>query len=103
MKKPEFPNSRIISDSFLPEQEPMKNYRIKKVTKGNDIEYYPQKKILWFWWNIGILSRKIWCYTTYGLANDRILEDYQSHQKECVEYLEPTTSETVPNPPLRHP
>lgn len=101
MKKPEFPNPRIISDSFLPEQNNLMNYRIKKVTKGDDIVYYPQKKILWFWWNIGDTCYG-W-YTTYGLANNRILEDYQSHQKEYVEYLKPTNSKTVPNPPPRHP
>ena len=50
MKKPEFPKSRTICEDFLPKQDPMSNYRIKKVTKPDGKEwYYPQKKFLWFW------------------------------------------------------
>jgi hypothetical protein len=33
MKKPEFPKPRLISEGFLPEQDPLMNYLIKKVTK----------------------------------------------------------------------
>jgi hypothetical protein len=50
MKKPEFPNPRLIREDFLP--EPMKNYRIKKVTDGDTTRYYPQERnmrTLWRW------------------------------------------------------
>lgn len=36
MNKPEFPKARLIREDFLPEQDPLKNYRIKKVTKINN-------------------------------------------------------------------
>ena len=48
MEKPEFPKPRIIREDFLP-NEPMKNYRIKKVIEQGTSKYYPQKKILWWW------------------------------------------------------
>jgi len=48
MKKPEFPKPRIIREDFLP-NEPMKKYRIKKVTEDGQTVYYPQKRILWWW------------------------------------------------------
>jgi len=51
VKKPEFPKPRIIREDFLP-NEPMKNYRIKKVIEQGTSEYYPQKKILWWWEDI---------------------------------------------------
>lgn len=62
MKKPEFPPARLVREDFLP--EPMRNYRIKKLTEYNTTWYYPQVKVLWWWhdlfsWNqhyIGYLS-----------------------------------------------
>ena len=56
MKKPTFPKPRIIREDFLP-NEPMKNYRIKKVTENGETFYYPQRKILWWWEDIFGLSR----------------------------------------------
>lgn len=98
MEKPEFPNPRLIREDFLPEQDPLMNYRIKKVTKGDGKTwYYPQKKILWFWWDIG--SGYYGGYSCYELANGRIIEDYESHLKDKVEYLPPDSSKSVPKPP----
>ena len=78
----------------------MKRYRIKKVTTGDGtVWYYPQKKVLWFWWNIVAEP-----YVTEGWANAVIrddFKDFEDSQKDKVEYLEPT-SQTVPpepNPP----
>jgi len=51
MKKPEFPKPRLIREDFLP-YEPMKNYRIKKVTDGNVTRYFPQVKFLFWWYNL---------------------------------------------------
>lgn len=76
----------------------MNNYRIKKVTKGDGtVWYYPQKKVLWVWWNMvdyGPYGNESW-------ANAVIRDDFKDSQKDKVEYLEPT-SQTVPpepNPP----
>jgi hypothetical protein len=97
MKKPEFPKPQLIREDFLPEQDPMNNYRIKKVTKGDGkVWYFPQKKVLWFFWveisNIGSFSNKHW-------ANDIIIEDFQKSQKDKVEYLRPDALRTVPSDP----
>jgi hypothetical protein len=48
-QKPEFPKPRLIREDFLP-YEPMKNYRIKKVTDEDGTRYFPQVKFL-FWWH----------------------------------------------------
>ena len=50
-QKPEFPRPRLIREDFLP-YEPMKNYRIKKVTDEEDTRYYPQVKFLFWWYNL---------------------------------------------------
>ncbi len=47
MDKPTFPKPRLIREDFLP-NEPMKNYRILKITDRN-IRYYPQVRVLWWW------------------------------------------------------
>jgi hypothetical protein len=85
MNKPEFPKARLIHEDFLPVSEPMKNYRIKKVIKGDDsIWYYPEKKFLWFWIDI---SGSCGGYMDERNANRRIVDDFQRHQKDKVEYL----------------
>ena len=92
MKKPEFPKPRLIREDFLPEQDPLMNYRIKKVTKPNgEIWYYPQTKFLWFWMNLddfGGYSCETWAHT-------KVFEDYNNSQKDKVEYLAPDISKTV--------
>lgn len=50
IEKPTPPGPRLIREDFLP-NEPMKNYRIKKVVENGGIPlYYIQKKVLWIWW-----------------------------------------------------
>lgn len=62
----------------------MKNYRIKKVIRGNDIKYYPQKKLFGlFWMNIGS-----W-YSDLDYANYIIKEDIINSNPPVIEYLEP--------------
>ena len=97
MKKPEFPKPRLIRIDVLPEQDPMENYRIKKVTKGDGkVLYYPQKKIFGFlWWGIcGFegLSSESW-------AQAIVFEDCNKTLKDKVEYLLPDESKSVPKPP----
>lgn len=99
MKKPEFPKARVIREDFLPERDPMNNYRIKKITKGDGkVWYQPQKKVLWFWKDLGSYGG----FSTKGWADSIILEDFQKSQKDKIEYLEYDASRTVspePNPP----
>jgi hypothetical protein len=47
--KPEPPKPRLIVEDFL---EPKYKYRIKKVSKGKIVSYYPQKRFLFWWMNI---------------------------------------------------
>lgn len=103
IKKPEFPKPRLIREGFMPEQDTMENYRIKKITKGNGrIEYYAQKKILGFWWKN--LHRYV--YWKKEWANEAIIEHIQLVKGDIVEYLEPDLSkDTKPesNPPPKNP
>ena len=96
MKKPEPPKPRLIREDVLPEQDPMENYRIKKVTKGDGkVSYYPQKKFLWFWMNLddgGAYGCEAW-------AQARVFEHFNKTLKDKVEYLAPDSSKTVPKPP----
>ena len=101
MKKPEFPKPRLIREDFLPKQDPLMNYRIKKVTKPNGkVWYYPQKKFLWFWMNLdgycGGCGSESW-------VQKIIFEDYNKTLKDKVEYLAPDKSKSVPKPPLNPP
>jgi hypothetical protein len=99
MKKPEFPKSRIIREDFLPKQDPMSNYRIKKVTKPDGKEwYYSQKKFLWFW-----MTLDGGCYGCENWAHARVFEDCNKTQKDKVEYLAPDSSKTVPKVPIDPP
>ena len=99
MKKPEFPKPRMIREGFLPERDPMDNYRIKKVTtRYQTVRYHPQKKFLGFWVDLDYhpltyFSRyytSSW-YETYESANEEILDyiKFLNRPKEKVEYLEP--------------
>jgi hypothetical protein len=90
------PKSRVIREDFLPEQDQIERYRIKKVTKpGNPACYYPQKKILWFWWT---LSES---YGTEYMANVVICDDFKDRQKDKVEYIEPDLNFPEPKPHLK--
>ena len=83
-------------DSDALAQDQMEHYRIKKVTKGDGtVWYYPQKKVLWFWKDLGLNG----CFSTKGWANAIILEDFQKLKKDKIEYLEYDTSQTVPSEP----
>ena len=93
MKKPEPPKPRLIREDVLPEQDLLMNYRIKKITKGNGkVWYYPQKKILWFWWTIDGYGCESWAQAT-------VFEDYNKTLKDKIEYLAPDSSKSVLKPP----
>lgn len=101
MNKPEFPKARVIREDFLPERDQMKRYRLKKVTKGDGtVWYYPQKKVLWFWWNI-VVSPLHEPYGSESWANEMIREDFEDSQKDKVEYIEPNLNSPEPKPPLK--
>jgi hypothetical protein len=101
--KPEFPEARLIREDFLPERDSMDNYRIKKITNGDGTVWYqPQKKVLWFWKDLGQYGG----VTTKGWADSIILDNFQKSQKDKIEYLEYDTPRTVPpepNPPPKVP
>ena len=75
----------------------LSNYRIKKVTKPNgNVWYFPQRKILGIFWRS--LSSG-YGYSDFHWANNKIINDYESHLEDFVEYLTPDSSETVPSTP----
>lgn len=83
---------------YLQYQDLLKNYRIKKVTKGNgEVWYYPQKKVLWFWVNmVGIDP-----YGCKNWANQVIRSDFKDSRKDIIEYLKPNLNSPEPKPPLK--
>jgi hypothetical protein len=100
MNKPEFPKPRLIREDFMPEKEFTTDYRIKKITKGDKVEFRPQRKYLWWWINFS------YGYFCYDIAICRINEDIQKRAKPSIEYLD-VTPETLaprtPNPPPKNP
>ena len=87
MEKPEFPKPRIIREDFLP-NEPMKNYRIKRVIEQGTSKYYPQKKILWWWVDICGLGRYYWerDFSTLEEAKQALHKKVYG-EKRKVEYI----------------
>ena len=86
-EKPEFPKPRIIREDFLP-NEPMKNYRIKKVIEQGTSKYYPQKRILWWWEDICGLGRYYWekDFSTLEEAKQALHKKVYEEKRE-VEYI----------------
>lgn len=77
----------------------MERYRIKKVTKGDGtVWYYPQKKVLWFWWNMVEYPNP---YGSESWANAVIRDDFKYSQKDKVDYLEPNLNFPESKPPLK--
>ena len=48
MNNPEFPKPRLIREDFMTEKEFTTDYRIKKITKGDKVEFRAQRKFLWW-------------------------------------------------------
>lgn len=91
-QKPEFPKPQLIREDFLPEPTMKRNYRIQKVTLKNKSRYYPQKKFLWFWFDL----YKIVPYTDGGFdsfeeAQKRLCDDLE---KPKIEYFDVNCGET---------
>lgn len=79
----------------------MNDYRIKKITKGNEVEFLPQRKFLWFWINITHYP-----IGDYVEAVFRIDRDIQERAKTMIEYLDVTPEKLAPrtpNPPPKNP
>lgn len=84
-------NPLIIYSPFIPLDDPMKNYRIKKLTYANgEVNYVPQKKYFWFWKDLVDVSE--YCsfrsYREQLVAEEAIKRDYKSNLKPKVEYLD---------------
>ena len=63
----------------------MNDYRIKKITKGNEVEFLPQRKFLWFWINVTHYPTN-----DYDWAIHLINCDIQKRSKSMIEYLDVT-------------
>ena len=75
----------------------MNDYRIKKITKVNEIYFQPQRKYLWWWFNLSYET------TYYDFAIYHINEDIGNRQKYVIEYLDVTPEKLAPrtpNPPV---
>jgi hypothetical protein len=83
VKKPEFPPARPIREDFLP--EPMKNYRIKKVTENGLTKYYPQVRVLFWWHNLFSLYDHYDGFRTLDEAQKKLC---YLLQKPVVEFIE---------------
>jgi len=77
-------------------------YRIKKVTKGDDVGFRAQRKYLWWWINLGDYD-----YSHYESVFHDISKDIQKRTKKraksMIEYLDVTLDELAPrtpNPPV---
>ena len=93
LKKPKFPKARLIREDFLPEDDMMKNYRIKKVTtlyKGTEFyKFIPQEKVLFWWKNIGEMVPKYnseECTYVYDYKGYSTLEDAQELLCNYIKY-----------------
>jgi hypothetical protein len=93
MNKPEFPKPRLIREDFMPEKEFTTDYRIKKIIKGNEVEFLPQRKFLWFWINIMHYSTD-----DYDWAICRIKSNIQKRAKSMIEYLDVTPEKLAQDP-----
>jgi hypothetical protein len=93
-QKTVFPPPMPIKEDFLPDTfNPMKNYRIKKVSDESGTRYYAQEKILWWWFNLftktikGCLGDHYHDGRFYTLAEcQRALRGYL--REPVVEYIE---------------
>ena len=77
-------------------------YRIKKVTKGDDVGFRAQRKYLWWWINLGDYD-----YSHYESVFHDISKDIQKRTKKTaksmIEYLDVTLDKLAPrtpNPPV---
>ena len=91
MIKPEFPKPRLIREDFLP-YEPMKNYRIKKVTDGNVTRYFPQVKFLFWWYNP---------YKDFEFYRDGGFSTLEEAQEKLCSYLKKSVVEFIDFDPNR--
>jgi len=94
MNKPEFPKPTLIREDFMPEKEFTTDYRIKKITKGDKVEFRAQRKFLWWWINLGDYD-----YSHYEYVFHDIHNDIQKRAKYMIEYLDVTPDELAPRTP----
>ena len=70
----------------------MNDYRIKKITKGNEINFRAQRKYLWWWIDL-------YWETYYDNAIHYINEDINKRSKPVIEYLDVTPEKLAPRTP----
>jgi hypothetical protein len=73
-------------------------YRIKKVTKGDDVGFRAQRKYLWWWINLGDYD-----YSHYESVFHDISKDIQKRTKKraksMIEYFDVTLDKLAPGVP----
>ena len=92
---------QLIREDFMPERDITKEYRIKKITKGDKVEFRAQRKYLWWWINLGDYD-----YSHYEYVFHDIHNDIQKRAKYMIEYLDVTPEKLAPrtpNPPPKNP
>ena len=63
----------------------MNDYRIKKITTGDKVEFRAQRKFLWWWIDLGDYD-----YSHYESVFYDINKDIQKRAKSMIEYLDVT-------------
>jgi len=86
----------------MPEKDITTEYRIKKITKGDDVSFRAQRKYLWWWIDLGD-----YYYSHYESVFHDISKDIQKRTKKraksMMEYFDVTLDELAPrtpNPPV---
>ena len=72
----------------------MNDYRIKKITTGDKVEFRAQRKFLWWWIDLGDYD-----YSHYESVFYDINKDIQKRAKSMIEYLDVTPDELAPRTP----
>jgi len=89
----------------MPEKDITTDYRIKKITKGDKVEFRAQRKYLWWWINLGDYDYSHYEYVFHDIHND-IQKRTKKRAKSMIEYLDVTPDELAPrtpNPPPKNP
>ena len=71
----------------------MNDYRIKKITKGDKVEFRAQRKFLWWWIDLGDYDYAQYEHVFYDIHND-----IQKRAKSMIEYLDVTPEKLAQDP-----
>lgn len=105
-QKPEFPKPQLIREDVLLEKTAdlfLENYRIKKVVKNGETQFYVQKMGFFMWRNFRPCGYS--CFRTYADANKYLYHHIMQESESSVEYFNPDFSDIKKesNPPTKNP